>query len=322
MPASLLMVLATFLFATMGVCVKLASSRYGTAEIVFYRGLIGAVFILGLARARGVSLRTAVPAMHAWRSVVGVSSLMLWFFAIAGLPLATAMTLNYMSSVWMALFLIGGAVLHGAPRTRLHPARPPRGSSDLGAARRSLAGKGGIDGRLLATVLAGFAGVALVLKPTLERDQLLHGVVGLVSGMLAALAYLQVTALDRAGEPELRIVFYFSLGGMLAGLLGMLATGAHGHSVEGALLLLAVGLTATTAQVLLTRAYAIGRPLTNASLQYLGIVFSFAWGLVLFDDAATPSAVAGMALIVAAGLAATRLRQRAAPATRDPTADS
>jgi S-adenosylmethionine uptake transporter len=181
---------------------------------------------------------------------------------------------------------------------------------------------GGIDGRLLATVLAGFAGVALVLKPTLERDQLLHGVVGLVSGMLAALAYLQVTALGRAGEPELRIVFYFSLGGMLAGLLGMLATGAHGHSVEGALLLLAVGLTATTAQVLLTRAYAIGRPLTNASLQYLGIVFSFAWGLVLFDDAATPSAVAGMALIVAAGLAATRLRQRAAPATRDPTADS
>ncbi|UUX94091.1 DMT family transporter [Aquabacterium sp. J223] len=295
MPASLLMVLATFLFATMGVCVKLASTRYGTAEIVFYRGLIGAVFILVLARARGVGLRTAVPAMHAWRSVVGVSSLMLWFFAIGGLPLATAMTLNYMSSVWMALFLIGGAVLMG---------------------------RGGIDGRLLGTVLAGFVGVALVLQPTLERDQLLHGVVGLVSGMLSALAYLQVTALGRAGEPELRIVFYFSLGGMLAGLLGMLATGAHGHSVEGALLLLAVGLTATTAQVLMTRAYAIGRPLINASLQYLGIVFSFVWGLVLFGDAATPSAAAGMALIVGAGLAATRLRQRAAPATRDPTADS
>ena len=45
---------------------------------------------------------------------MGVASLTLWFYAIGGgLPLATAMTLNYMSSVWMALFLIGGAVIMG-----------------------------------------------------------------------------------------------------------------------------------------------------------------------------------------------------------------
>ena len=40
-------------------------------------------------------------------------ALCLWFYAIGNLPLATAMTLNYMSSVWMALFLIGGAVHAG-----------------------------------------------------------------------------------------------------------------------------------------------------------------------------------------------------------------
>ena len=49
--------------------------------------------------------------MHFWRSVTGVISLCLWFYAIGNLPLATAMTLNYMSSVWMALFLIGGAIV-------------------------------------------------------------------------------------------------------------------------------------------------------------------------------------------------------------------
>ena len=196
--APLLMLLASLLFAVMGVCVKFASAQYGAGEIVFYRALVGALFIATLSRVRGTSLATQVPAMHFWRSASGVISLTLWFYAIAGLPLATAMTLNYMSSVWMALFLIGGAVL-------------------LGAAR--------VDGRLVAAVLAGFIGVALVLRPSVEQQQLWHGLAGLLSGMLAALAYLQVTALDRAGEPARRIVSCLCLGAMVVGAAAMLLAG-------------------------------------------------------------------------------------------------
>ena len=69
--------------------------------------------------------------MHFWRSLSGVIALSLWFYSIGKLPLATAMTLNYMSSVWMALFLIGGAVLMGAAARR-RPAdgrRHPRSAS-------------------------------------------------------------------------------------------------------------------------------------------------------------------------------------------------
>ena len=192
MSAPLLMLLATFLFASMGVCVKLASALYGAGEIVMYRGLVGAAMIATLARVRGGSLATSVPAMHFWRSLTGVSALCLWFYAIGNLPLATAMTLNYMSSVWMALFLIGGAVMLGGSR---------------------------VDARLIGTVLVGFVGVALILRPTIERDQLWHGLMGLLSGMLSAMAYLQITALGRVGEPEYRVVFYFSLGGVAAGAM-------------------------------------------------------------------------------------------------------
>ena len=281
MSAPLLMVCASFLFATMGVCVKLASAQYGAGEIVMYRGLVGVIGIALVARARGIPLRTRVPGMHAWRSAVGVTSLALWFYAIGHMPLATAVTLNYMSSVWMALFLIGGAVVVGAQR---------------------------VDPRLVALVLVGFAGVALVLQPTVARDQLVPGILGLASGMLSALAYLQVTTLGRVGEPEIRVVFYFSCGGFLAGLVLALAGGLHAHTVTGMLLLIATGVFATTAQVLMTRAYAIGRPLSNASLQYLGIAFSFVYGVWLFHDAITWAATAGIALIVGAGLAAARLR--------------
>jgi len=282
-----LMLGAAFLFALMGVCVKLASQRYGAGEIVMYRSLVGVVFIALWVRGRGGSLRTQVPGMHAWRSAVGVASLTLWFYAIGGgLPLATAMTLNYMSSVWMALFLIGGAVIMGGAR---------------------------VDGRLIATVLAGFAGVALVLRPTMAQDQLWHGLAGLSSGMIAALAYLQVTALGRVGEPDYRIVFYFSAGGVLVGAaLAQLDGGFTGHDLRGAALLLAVGVLATVAQLMMTRAYAIGTPLINASLHYTGIGFAFLFGVLWFDEAVSAMALGGIALIVVAGVAATLLRARLA----------
>lgn len=286
-----MMVLASALFATMGVAVKLASAHYGPDEIVFYRGLTGAVLLWVWTRRRGVTLRTQVPMMHVWRSAVGVTSLVLWFHAFSLLPLSTAVTLNYMSSVWMAAFLIGGAVLVQGQR---------------------------VDGRLIASVLAGFAGVVLMLRPSLDREQLRGALSGLASGMLAALAYLQVTALGRAGEPEDRVVFYFSLGGMAAGAALTTAFGQwHGHGWRGAALLLTVGVLATSAQLLLTRAYAVGRPLVNASLQYLGIVFSCVYGAWLFDDPLEPLTLAGMALIVSAGIAATLLRRRQLPQVPD-----
>ena len=99
----------SLLFATMGVCVKLASALYPPGEIVFYRGLVGVLLAYAVTRAQRGSLRTRVPAMHFWRSLCGVLSLVLWFHAIGGLPLATAVTLNYLSSVWMALFLLAGS---------------------------------------------------------------------------------------------------------------------------------------------------------------------------------------------------------------------
>lgn len=264
-------------------CVKFASANYNTGEIVFYRGVVGALMMALLARARGETLGTSLPAMHFRRSLTGVSALGLWFYAIAELPLATAVTLNYMSPIWMALFLIGGSTLLGGGR---------------------------VDARLVYTVLIGFAGVICVLQPTMEPHQLWGGLMGLLSGLLAAMAYLQVTALGKAGEPEDRVVFYFSVGSIIAGALAASLTGGwHAHTLQGMGMLLAVGVLATAAQLMITRAYRTGRMLVNASLQYLGIAWSFLYGVLLFDDPVTSLALLGMGLIVMAGIAAARLRQ-------------
>ncbi len=292
------MVGASALFAVMGVCVKLASAQYSAGEIVLYRSLVGLVLMAAVVQLRGIGWRTQVPVMHFWRSLSGTVALCMWFYAIGGLPLATAMTLNYMSSVWIALFLLGGAILLAPDGDRSNP----------------------IDARLVAAVLAGFAGVALVLRPTIEQHQLWHGVVGLGSGLLAATAYLQVTALGRVGEPGARVVLYFSLAGVVFGAgFALLGGGFSAHTLRGAALLLAIGLLATLAQWMMTRAYGSGATLGIASLQYLGIAFSFLLGMLVFDERLTLASAAGIVLIVAAGVAATLLRGRPRADAATPT---
>lgn len=283
------MILASLFFATMSVCIKYASVHFGTFELVFYRGVIGMVFMGSLCRLQGVSLRSPVPMMHVWRSAIGVTSLSAWFYAIAHLPLATAMTLNYMSGVWVATFLVGGTLVIGK----------------LQDARR--------QGPVALTVMAGFAGVIMILRPTIEQNQLFAGVVGLLSGLVAAMAYMQVAALGRIGEPESRTVFFFSVGTTLTGLLGSLVMGFSPLHWPSALWLLPVGLLAAGGQLCMTMAYSQGATLVVANLQYTGIVFAALYGLFLFGDQIPLIGWIGMAMIIASGITATALRNRALP---------
>jgi S-adenosylmethionine uptake transporter len=283
------MILASLFFATMSVCIKFASSHFHTFELVFYRGLIGMVIMASLCRAQGVSIRTPVPLMHVWRSAIGVVSLSAWFYAIAHLPLATAMTLNYMSGVWVAAFLVGGTLVMG----RLQDASR--------------------QGPVVITVLTGFAGVVMILRPTIEQNQLFAGVIGLLSGLGAAMAYMQVAALGRMGEPESRTVFYFSIGTTVVGGVAILFTGASDWVWPQVLWLLPIGLLAALGQLCMTKAYTRGATMLVANLQYSGIVFAALYGLFLFGDVIPLIGWAGMVLIIASGIAATALRKRALP---------
>ena len=291
---ALWMVLSALIFSTMAVCVKFASSYFNNAELVFYRGVIGVVLMAIFARARGTSLVTTVLPMHIWRSVVGVVALSAWFYAIAHLPLATAMTLNYMSSVWIAAFLVGGALMFAKEGERLQSQAP-----------------------LVGAILASFAGVIMLLRPTIDQNQAFAGLIGLLSGLGAAFAYMQVMVLARMGEPEARTVFYFAVGSAIAGAVGMAVLGMSPWDWQHSLWLLPIGLLASLGQLCMTKAYSMstnhGGTLMVANLQYSGIIFSALYGLVLFGDKIPLLGWAGMGLIILSAVAATVLRARAAP---------
>jgi S-adenosylmethionine uptake transporter len=292
---SLWMLLASFLFAAMGVCVKLAAELYTTSEIVMYRGMMGAAMLLALSRLRGDSMRTPLPWAHLTRGVIGVTALWLWFYAIGRLPLAMSMTLNSMAPIWLAAILLGAAWWRG------------QGRLEWGCAL---------------AVMASFGGVTLLLQPSMQASQWFAACVALVSSVISALAYLQVRKLGQQGEPEYRVVFYLSVTGAVAGVLGNLATpwiapgqvAWHGHTTHGVLLLAGVGLCATAAQMAMTRAYRLGHPLVTANLQYTGIVFSSIWGILLWSDALGWMGWLGIAIILASGSAATYYNSRNRPA--------
>ncbi len=286
---ALWMVLAAFFFATMAVGVKMAGADFSSFELVFYRGLVSVIFIWLILRNHGTSIVTKVPMMHAWRTLVGVFSMTSWFYAIAHLPLATAMTLNYMSGVWVATFVIGGALRYG---------------------------KSSRQGPLTAMVLTSFVGVILLLRPTLAQDQLFAGLIGLLSGLGASMAMLQVAALGRVGEPEGRVVFYFSVGTTLVGLLGSLWFGFTPWSAvrwQSLAWLVPIGVLASLGQWAMTRAYSRGSTLLVANLQYTGIVFAAIYSLLVFGEHVAPIGWVGILLIIASGVTATVLRTPALP---------
>ena len=273
------MIAGSFFFATMAVCVKYASAWFSASDLVFWRGVIGIVVMWGLARTQGVALGTHYPFMHAWRSFIGVVSLGAWFYAIAKLPLSTAMTLSYMSSVWIAAFLV-------VQRTK-------------------------VQGALTMAVLAGFAGVVMILRPSIEHDQFLGAVVGLIAGLTAAFAYMQVSALGKIGEPDTRTVFYFAVGSAVYGAIGMFFGDTAPWNWEHAWWILPVGLLAALGQLCITRAYGRGAAMVVVCLQYSGIAFGVAYGITLFGDSLPALGWAGMALVISSGVAATVLRSRA-----------
>jgi S-adenosylmethionine uptake transporter len=280
---ALWMVLASLIFSIMSVCVKFAAVHFSTFELVFYRGAIGTLLMAYVCQRKGISLLTRVPKMHTWRAFTGVVSLAAWFYAIAYLPLATAMTLNYMSGIWVAAFLVGATLWKG----------------HLLDVKRQLP--------VVLSIVISFLGVVMILRPTIEQNQVIAGLVGLASGMIAAMAYIQVAELGRKGEPVERTVFYFSLAAAASGALVMLFTGISEWVWTEAWLLLPIGILAALGQWCMTRAYNDGATMVAANLQYSGIVFSALFGLFLFGDQIPWIGWGGIVIIVLSGIAATAL---------------
>jgi Permeases of the drug/metabolite transporter (DMT) superfamily len=272
---SLWMLLASLMFAGMGACVKIASDHHATLpQIILFRGIPSVLLLLGWALVTRRSLRPKSWRLHMFRNVTGVGSMWLGFFAIGALPLATAVSLNYTSP----LFIAGWMLVRDWKQKDMV---------------RSI------------SVVLGFLGVISILRPSIGADQVVGALVGLTAGALSAFAMMQVRSLGKLGEPEWRTVLLFSCFVCLTGVVGLLIHGWPPLSLEGWLSLTGVGVLGLVGQLAMTRAFGLGSALLCAALQYTTIVFAAGIAAALWGEMPDWMAWGGMGLIVSAGLLST-----------------
>jgi drug/metabolite transporter (DMT)-like permease len=278
-PGSLWMLVAALFFAIMGTLVKIGGETFSSPELVFYRSFFGLIFIVALARKYNLQLKTPVLGKQLTRSILGFVSLIMFFYAISQLPLATAITLNYTSPLFMAMF--APFMLRERPRAIL-----------------------------LVAIILGLIGVALLLKPSLQIDELIAGILGLLSGLTAGIVYVHVTLLARAGEPDWRTVFYFTLVCTIGAGLWMLLHHFSAVSWKDIPLLLGLGASATIAQLAMTRAYRTGNHLVVGSLAYTTVLLASLFGILLWNETLSADRWLAVGLIVLGGIISVRATPR------------
>ncbi|MCX7192513.1 MAG: DMT family transporter [Proteobacteria bacterium] len=268
---SLWMLVAGFMFACMGVFVKLGAAYFSHIELSFYRSFIGLLLVFLMMRSQHVSTVTIHWRRHLWRGLSGTAAMLLFFYCLTVLPLATAVTLNYTAPMFLTLLTM-------------------------------LVFKDRFHLPLTIAITLGFCGVVLLLHPTLQHDQLPSGLLGLISGLLAGIAYLNVKQLGTLGEPDTRTVFYFSLIASSISGVWMLFNTVHAITMHSFYILPGLAITATLAQLAMTRAYRVGRTLVVGSLAYSTIVFASLFGILLWNEVLPLSSWFGMAFIIASGV--------------------
>ena len=222
----LFLILSSFSFAVMNLCVRMAGDL-PTYEKVFFRNLIAFIFaVIVLARKHGTmkmhwNARRGV--FMFLRCFVGCIGVVANFYAIDHMVVADAAMLNKLSPFFILIFSI--FILN----EKVKPFQ-------------------------LFCIILAFIGVLFIVKPGFTGMQIVPAMIGILSGASAGFAYTCVRKLGLYGVPGPWIVLCFSLFSCLAMVPFMAADFVPIPGRSLAILLMA-GLGAAGGQFAITAAY-------------------------------------------------------------------
>lgn len=269
-----LMVFASLVFAAMNaVASYLGRAHVPWSTVAFARALVGLVAAALLARARGISLAVRDRRTLAVRAVAGTGSMLCTFYALSHLPLADATALLNTTPLWTTLLAV--ATLREPP------------------------------GRVVLACLAvAVTGIFFVERPAFAVGNA-AGAVAVLAGATTAVAMVSLRKLS--GESPEGVVVQFSAFAtcVLAAIVGAgLVREGVSFAVSTPVLagLALVGVLATVGQLAMTRAYALDRAARVGAAGWSQVLFALALDGVFFARVPPPLTVAGIALLVVAGV--------------------
>jgi len=260
------LIVSAFLFSIMGVCIRYASHSVDNSTVVFFRNFVGLFIFIPMLIQKGPSFfKTEKLWMHLWRSIVGLSAMYGFFYAIAHLKLSNAMVFTYSSPIFIPLI----AWLFLKER---------------------------ITKSMLIAAAMGLAGVLCVAKPDSGMFNSIS-LIGLSASFLAAMAFVTVRALTNT-EPAERIVFYFCAFGSLVSAIPMfwLIRPYHWHELA---FLISAGLLANISQIFMSKAYSLAPAGQIGPVNYMAIIFAGIWGYIFWQELPDPVSLIGFILIFA-----------------------
>lgn len=259
------MLLATFFFALMNAAVKLLH-HLPAIEIALLRSAVSLIIAYTFVRLNRISLTGRNNKALLLRGFFGSSSLVLYFVTLQHMPLASAVTLQYVSPILAAI--MGIFLLR-------EPVKP------------------------LQWLFFGvsFAGV-LMVQGFDSRIEPFYLLLGIGSAFFAALAYNMIRQLKETEHP-LVITFFFPLVSLpVTALLLTTITWVMPVGTDW-LVMIFIGITAQIAQYFMTRSYQSDELSKVVSLKYVGIIYALAFGYFLFGETFTLEAHLGMVVVLA-----------------------
>lgn len=261
------LICSAFLFSLMGVCIRYASHTVDNPTIVFFRNFIGLFIFIPFIYKHGLAfVKTQKLWMHTWRSIVGLTAMYGFFYAIAHLKLSNAMVFSYSSPIFIPL--IAWLFL-----------------------------KEKITSPMILAAVIGLIGVLFVAKP----DQGLFNqlsIIGIISSILAATAFVTVRALTSTEPPE-RIVFYFCFFGTLISVIPMFWL-FRPYTWQELTYLVCAGILANISQIFMSNAYKLAPAGQIGPINYIAIIFAGIWGYIFWSEIPDTFSIFGFAFIIAA----------------------
>ena len=257
------MLLATFAFAVMNVFVK-QLDRIPAMEIVLFRCLVSATICgVGIARA-GVDWKGNNHALLIARGTFGTLALFAFFLTIQNMPLATAVTIQYLSPIFTAL--IGVFLLGEHVRAQ----------------------------QWFFYALA-FGGVFMI-KGFDARVSTVYLLTGIASAICSGVAYNLVRRL-REREHPLVVVLHFQLVGVIAGFVFSLFNWRNPTPWEWVSLFMC-GVLTQLGQVCLTKSLQAEAVAKVSILNYIGLIYALAFSVLIFGERYAGQTILGIALVV------------------------
>ena len=280
----LFMLISALISALNGAIAKVLSEDISALEIVFYRNLIGVIFILAMLRHTPTKLPGGKIHLLLLRGLLGFSAMILFFYTITTIPLGVAITLNKTSPLFvtiLAFFLL--------------------------KERLSTTG--------LLALAVGFLGVALITKPLGMAFSYEH-FLGLMGGFLAAAAYTTIKKIKHLYDARVIVLSFMGMGATLPLFLFLSAPYVQApHYLQFLFpefiwnlssltwsLILAMGVISTLSQYLLTRAYSASKAGIIGVISYTNIPFAIGFGYMLGDAFPDFWSFVGIGCIVLGGL--------------------